>query len=201
MTGFQHCPACATEYVAGVVVCADCGGPLSPGARPDPSMADAATTAPAIVPGSTPDMKLAELPGLQADFAVRALTLEGIVCGVECQGIRKIHLPDSPPHEPLAVTLPVSIYVASDKLSEAQSILRSLEPSDVIGAQWEAAEEETESDTEDAPSSRIREDWAPTEDLEPPPFAEAGSPRGESTTGRLLLFLAVAAAIVFFLAR
>ena len=146
---------------------------------------------------ATPDTKLIDLPGLRADFAVRALTLEGIVCGLECQGIRKIRLPDGAPEEPFAVTLPVSIYVPSDKLSEAQNILRSLESDDVIGAQWEPVPEE-DPNGDRASSSSLAEPLRPKH---PDPFADAGPPRGESTTLRLVLFLIIAAAATYALAR
>src|SRR5690242_21700231 len=112
----QHCPACDEEYVAGVATCVECGGPLQPGplARLEQrartlTRADASADAGGGTP--RPMRLLAEIPGLQADHAVRALLLEGIACRVECQGVGKTYEPDQPPAEPFAITLPVSIYV------------------------------------------------------------------------------------------
>jgi hypothetical protein len=155
----------------------------------------------ASAPASTPDTKLIDLPGLRADFAVRALTMEGVVCGLECQGIRKIRLPDGPPEEPFAVTLPVSIYVPSDKLAEAQIILRSLESDDLIGAQWESVPEGEESEGSDLGPSLGPPDWPPTEDPEPEPSPTVGPPQGESTTLRLIVFLIIASLAAFTLSR
>lgn len=199
MSEVQHCESCRTEYVAGIPGCGDCGGPLRPGPLPDPPP-NARTPAQAPTsPAANPDTKLVELPGLQADFAVRSLTMEGIVCGLECQGIRKVRLPDDPPGEPLAVTLPVSIFVPSDRLADAQSILKSLEPDDLIGAQWEAAPE-PEAEDEDLPACDIPEP-VPMEEREETPLPMADSPRGEGTTMRLLLFLVIGVAVVYALSR
>jgi hypothetical protein len=101
------------------------------------------------------DRLLARLPGAQADVVVKALNLEGIPCLLECQGIRRLCLPDREPGEPLAVTLPVSIYVQVERMQEAQDILDS-SSADVIGEQWaeepQAAEVEETVEAEAAPA-------------------------------------------------
>lgn len=185
--------------MSGVQACGDCGAPLTPGPLPSPPAADSNRHRAEPSAAQTPDTKLIDLPGLQADFAVQALTLEGIVCGLECQGIRKIRLPAGPPEEPLAVTLAVSIYVPSDRMSEAQSILRSLEPEDVIGAQWQPTPEVAASG-EPSPFPRAL-DPPPTDHRLTAPRSTTTPPRGEGTTLRLLLFLAIAAVVTYALAR
>jgi hypothetical protein len=73
--------------------------------RAAPSKPAAATSTGAF------DAVLAQLPGIQADRAVRALLLEEIACFVECQGLTKTYKPGTPPTEPFAVTLPVTVHV------------------------------------------------------------------------------------------
>src|SRR6185503_4732629 len=95
----QHCPTCQTEYVAGIAACADCGGPLTPGPLGRYTGATSAaqqTAASGAAPSGAFDAVLAQLPGIQADRAVRALLLEEIPCFVECQGMTKTYLPGAP---------------------------------------------------------------------------------------------------------
>lgn len=136
----QHCPSCETEYVAGIAACADCGGPLSPGplehlARaPDPAAASGA-------PAAAFDTILATLPGLQAHHAAQALLMEKVPCSLECQGLTKTYI-DSPPAEPLAVTLPVVVRVRAADVDSAQEIVASIDADDLIGEQWSDGEDE-----------------------------------------------------------
>ncbi|MBX3026600.1 hypothetical protein KF840_16970 [bacterium] len=134
----QHCPTCQTEYVAGIAACADCGGPLAPGpldryAAPRGADAPAAS---ASAPAGGFDAVLARLPGLRADHAVRALLLEEIPCFVECEGLTKTYHPGTPPAEPFAVTLPVTVHVRGADLDTAREVLDSLASEDLIGDQW-----------------------------------------------------------------
>jgi len=138
--GFQHCPACDEEYVAGIVACVDCGAPLHPGPLPRlegrAAAAGGADDDEAPLPPGAPDALLVELPGRQAHEAVLALLQEGIICAVECDGAHKLYLPQQRPHEPFAVSRPVSVFVATAHLEAAGEVLASLQSEDLIGAQW-----------------------------------------------------------------
>ncbi|GIW42702.1 MAG: hypothetical protein KatS3mg076_3279 [Candidatus Binatia bacterium] len=77
--------------------------------------------------GKEPRFELvATLPGLEAEFAAQALTLEGIPCVLECGDLRTVRLPGGEPVEPFAVTLPVAIYVGREQAEEAREILSSV---------------------------------------------------------------------------
>jgi hypothetical protein len=197
----QHCPACDEEYVAGVATCVECGGPLQPGplARLEERTraltgADASTGAGGGAP--RPTRLLAEIPGLQADHAVRALLLEGIACRVECQGVGKTYEPDQPPAEPFAVTLPVSIYVSDAQFDAAHEVLNSFEPGDVIGDQW------SNSEAEAAPLAEAESSLEPVADREPlqpsEPLTDA-EPAAESTSLRTVVLIVVVAIVLLFL--
>jgi len=133
--GFQHCPACDEEYVAGIVACVDCGAPL-PRLEGRAAAAGGADDDEAPLPPGAPDALLVELPGRQAHEAVLALLQEGIICAVECDGAHKLYLPQQRPHEPFAVSRPVSVFVATAHLEAAGEVLASLQSEDLIGAQW-----------------------------------------------------------------
>jgi hypothetical protein len=89
-----------------------------------------------VLRGPEPDTLLVTLPGMQAEFAAKALTVEGLTCLLECDGLKRLRYPNQEPPEPLAVTWPVSIYVARTQRDQAREILASTERTDVIGDQW-----------------------------------------------------------------
>lgn len=178
----QHCPSCETEYVAGIAACADCGGPLSPG--PLESMVAAAPAAPPTAAGAAFDTVLATLPGLQAHHAVQALLLENVPCFLECQGLTKTYQPGSPPNEPLAVTLPVTVRVRAADFDNAREILDSMEADDLIGEQWSEGES-----VEAAPAADDDE----AADVARTPEAGDGAPQPQGTS---MLTAAVVVAVV-----
>lgn len=196
----QHCPDCQEEYVAGVAACVECGGALQPGplsrftARSRTGGgADAAALGAAGA--ARPDRWLAELPGLQADQAVRALLFEGITCGVVCEGVAKVYAPGQPPAQPFAVTLPVTVYVTGAQYEGAQEILASLQHDDVIGDQWsEAAVAENEAVVE-VGAADAAEDGEPARADEP---AAADAPTPESTSLRTIVLIVLAAVVLLF---
>lgn len=186
----QHCPTCQTEYVAGVTACADCGGPLAPGPlqRYTAAPAGGATAAPAAAAAF--DAVLAQLPGLQADHAVKALLLEDIPCFVDCQGLTKIYQPGSPPSEPFAVTLPVTVSVRRADLDTAREVLASLESDDLIGEQW--------SDDEIAAAAEAAAaDAAEPDDAQPTP--EDGAPQAQGASMVTAVVIVVVALGLLFL--
>lgn len=200
----QHCPACQTEYVAGIAACADCGGPLSPG--PLGRYAAAPTSAPsgAAVTGAAPagtfDALLARLPGIQADRAVRALLLEEIPCHVECQGLTKSYLPGAPPSEPFAVTLPVAVYVRGADLDTAREVIDSLESEDLIGEQW-SDEELAEAAEAASPTAGVpfaEPPSATAEAIADDPTAGAPEPQRTSMVAVVLVVLVVIGLLLLF---
>jgi len=203
----QHCAACDEEYVAGVASCAECGGPLLPGPLERGASRRTRNAAPPA-DAALPDRLVAELPGLQADHAVRALLLEEIPCRIECQGIEKTYEPGRPPDTPLAMTLPVQIYVGEAQLEAAQDIIASLtEHDDIIGEQWSEAEPVDEDDDEpdvdagaEAANDGESERVAPTAPPQPdePSLADQ-EPAPESTTFRTLLLIVLAGIVMLFL--
>lgn len=168
----QHCPACWTEYVAGVPRCAHCGGALVPGAlperRPEAPAADLIPTGSEPVEWLTrdpPDTLLATLPGETAEVLARLLTSEGIPCLLECRGIRRIRRPGELPAEPIAVTLPVEVSVPTAVLAQARDLLESL-GEDVIGDQW-ASEGVTGSDAAPSAGMADRPPVSPQSEIRP----------------------------------
>jgi len=191
----QHCPTCEEEYVAGVAACVECGGPLTAGpleyfAARERGGSDAP---PAVSAVGRPDQLLAELPGLQAHHAVRALLLEDITCALKCQGVEKVYVPGQPPAEPFAVTLLVRLYVSQAQLEAAQEIIASFGHEDVIGEQWsdvEADDAGSEVEAEvDAASASQPDDLVTT----------AGEPASESTSWRVITLVVLAAVVLFLL--
>jgi hypothetical protein len=150
----------------------------------------------ARIPDRLPDTLLVTLPGLQAEAAARALTLEGMICGLECEGFTTLRRPDQQPEEPFAVTLPVAVYVHHTQRSEAQRILDSLAGNDLIGDQWaHHRHAPMAAPADDEPVSREHR-------LPQPPqlsasYAGPSPPRAEGTTLRFLLLLALGGVLLF----
>jgi hypothetical protein len=197
----QHCPTCQTEYVAGIAACADCGGPLTPG--PLGRYAGGATASRAATAGAPAatgafDAVLTQLPGAQADRAVRALLLEEIPCFVECEGLTKIYQPGSPPTEPFAVTLPVTVHVRHGDLETAREVIDSLDSEDLIGEQWSDEEIAEAAEAAAAPAG------VPFDDGEPPlpsvddPHAGAPEPQRTSMVGVVLIVVVVLGLLLLF---
>lgn len=130
-----------------------------------------------------PDTLLATMPGLQAEFAAKALTLEGMTCLLECDGLKQLRHPHQEPSDPLAVTWPVSIYVAGPQLGEARQILASIQRTDVIGDQWTTADA--------ASARRSRTPYYMPTPRERPTSGDL-APRPEGTGLRFLILLALA---------
>lgn len=196
----QHCPHCQTEYVAGITACADCGGPLSPGplerlerGAGKPARGAAQTAAPAVTAHAAFDTVLARLPGLQADHAVRALLLENIPCFVDCQGLTKIYQPGSPPAEPFAVTLPVTVSVRAADVDTAHEVLASLESDDLIGEQW--SDEEIAAAADAAAPHDAHDDTAHGD-------PDEGAPQAQGTSMvTAVLIVAVVIGLLFLFGR
>jgi hypothetical protein len=191
MSDVQHCETCRTEFVAGVPVCTDCGGPLALGPLPERP----AKGSPANVAAGDEyrcDRLLARLPGAQADVAAKALNLEGVTCLLECEGIRRLCPPDRESDEPLAVTLPVAIYVRGECEREAREILDSL-PADVIGNQWAEEAQADDADEEVEAESELSREGTPPADLP--------AVRSESTTWRVIAIIAVGLFVLLMLSR
>lgn len=203
----QHCTACQEEYIAGVAACVECGGPLEPGPLERSPSARQRDAAPAADGMARAERLVAELPGLQADHAVRALLLEEIPCRTECQGVQKSYLPGRPPDAPLAMTLPVKIYVAEAQLEPAQEVITSLtEHDDLIGEQWSEVEAEdeaddTNNDTDDEPALGTRLEGGasapPSQDAAV--IGEDQEPAPESTTFRTIMLIVLAGIVMLFL--
>lgn len=197
----QHCPSCQTEYVAGIAACADCGGPLTPGPlgryAGEAAAARPATAGTAAASGAC-DAVLTRLPGAQADHAVRALLLEEIPCSVECEGLTRTYQPGSPPTEPFAVTLPVTVHVRHGDLGTARDVIASLDSEDLIGEQW-SDEEIAAAAAAAAPAD------VPFDDGEPPPAADdphAGAPEPQRTSMvSAVLIVVVVLGLLFLFGR
>ncbi|MFN8643772.1 MAG: hypothetical protein U0802_19725 [Candidatus Binatia bacterium] len=194
----QHCPTCQTEYVAGIAACADCGGRLAPGPLERYAATPARGTtrtggeaAPAAAAAF--DAMLAQLPGLQADHAVKALLLEEIPCFVECQGLTKTYQPGSPPAEPFAVTLPVTVRVRSADLETAREIVASLDGDDLIGEQWSDEEIAEAAESAAAPAGVPFDDGGAGD-----PATEAPVAQGTSMVTAVVIFVVVVGLLFLF---
>lgn len=195
-SGFQHCPACDEEYVAGIAACVECGGALQPGPLPRlergerrAAAAAAAPAAAAAIAGA-PDTLLTELPGREAHEAAVALLQEGIVCAVECDGASKVYLPHQSPREPFAVSRQVSVFVAADQVERAGEILASLQSEDLIGEQWASTP---------PPEAGLGDIEPEPADAEPPSDAAPLAP-SRSTMNVVWVVLLGLALLVFMLA-
>ena len=187
----QHCPTCQTEYIAGIAACADCGGPLSPGPLGRYTGAGAAPSQPAAATSTGAfDAVLAQLPGIQADRAVRALLLEEIACFVECQGLTKTYKPGTPPTEPFAVTLPVTVHVRHADLETARDVIASLDSEDLIGEQW--SDEEI---AEAAEAAGVPPEEVDMPDVEPQigqmEDPDAGAPQAQGSSMIVVVVVAI----------
>lgn len=199
-TALQHCPACDEEYVARVDACVECGGVLTAGPLPRleaPGRRARADRAAAGDPVAA-DHLLVELPGQEAHLLVRTLLIEGIPCRVRCQGIEKRYAPGETPQEPLAVTLPVSVFVPAGQREAAEDLLAVTEHEDVIGEQWDAEPASAlEHGHEPVPSNT--EPPADAYDYEPLPVLSPGAdadPLQPQGTSWRLVAMAVAIAVV-----
>jgi hypothetical protein len=197
VTDVRHCNACATEYVAAVRVCAECGAALEAGPYVAPEPSSREDRGPKVLREEPPDRLLVRLPGLQAEFAAQALNLEGIPCTLECEGLRQVRRPGEGPGDPFAVTLPVSVYVPGSAFGTAREVLQSLAADDLIGEQWSGDDPMADvgPSAENAPS--FAEPIRPL-DLDPAP--EIPSSGMEGTGLRLLLVLAAATALALLYA-
>lgn len=191
----QHCEGCQEEYVAGVAACVECGGTLQAGPLPRAGRSRAGVAASAAAGASDLDRLLVELPGLQADLAVRALLLEDIPVRVVCQKNSKVYAAGEKPTEPFAVTLPVSVFVSAAQLDMAQEILDSMQRDDVIGDQWSDPQSDTEGNPIAVESDAASEE--PEDDIADE--ARGAAPRSESTSLRAVVILVVAGLILLFM--
>ena len=201
----QHCPTCQTEYVAGIAACADCGGPLTPGPLGRYTGAATASSASAAAAGSAAasgdfDAVLATLPGAQADQAVRALLLEEIPCFVECQGLTKTYQPGTPPTEPFAVTLPVTVHVRAADLTTAREVIDSLESDDLIGEQWSDEEIAEAAEAAGVPPMAAADDVEELPVIGNEPAAGAPEPQQISMV-TVVVIVAVVIALLFIFGR
>ncbi|MBI1818121.1 MAG: hypothetical protein HYR72_24335 [Deltaproteobacteria bacterium] len=185
-SGVQHCPACRSEFIAGVAACTDCGGPLELGALPDLA---AVTAGKSPIVYDSPDTLLTTLPGVRADLVVRALVMEGIACLLECEGQTKLCGPTDVSQGPFAVTLPVAIYVSGSRMEEAVAVVQSLDRADLVGVEWSegdpvglSAEFEGEAERDAANDDESQLQYA--------------GPLAEDTTHRLIVLLAIVAAVL-----
>lgn len=195
MSQASHCPRCATEFVAGIAQCSDCGGPLTPGELPRagaarPSRSAPSSTAGPVVEGPLPDHHLCTVPGEQAETIARALTFEGIVSLLVCDGMQRLRGPGHESTGPLASRRPVDVYVAAADWEEAEAVVASLDGPDLIGEQWL---DEGEGDDVAAPPRR-----APVVEPEPEPdvLDEEQPVVAERTAPGVWLVLVIVAALV-----
>jgi hypothetical protein len=137
------------------------------------------------------------MPGLQADMIATALTMEGITCLLECQGLRQLRRAEEPSPGLLAGTFLVAIYVAADQIEKAQGVVESVTRGQLIKEQWVADRDtgvgkrraafDAADERENVEAVAIGlETGAP----------ETPAPRAENTTLRLLGLLALAATIL-----
>ena len=197
-----HCADCWTEFVEGITTCSDCGQPLSPGPLPE---SDEEETTPAVKPSfAAIDTFFDELPGERAEFAASVLKLEGIHCRLECEGLVQYRGPDAQPQPPIAVTLPVRIYVAATDVERVREIVASTQEEDLIGESWnevpaeenlaeESRAEEVASETEPEAAGRVEAPEAENE--------LAGEVRAESNTTLIVVFIVALIALLFMFRR
>ncbi len=199
MSDLQHCVACQTEYIATAPACAECGGVLQPGPLPrfEGREDSPQSTEGDGEPMEPPTRVLATLPGEQAEQLAKLLTMEGMACLLECEGLQRLRLPDEPVQEPIAVTLPVALSVPPSRFDDAQAMLASLDQDDAIGSQWTDVEQAEDIEPADDDTDEPAEDLQAQERTEIPLIAA----EPESTTWRFILVLLLAAGLVLALWR
>ena len=189
----QHCPTCATEFVAGARACSDCGGPLTAGPLPDVDANQLiAITSAAQTPSAPPDTLFATLPGQQADYVAQALTEAGIASRLDCDGIQQFNGPGQPHGGPLAVTLPVSVFVPGSQLTAVTEVVRSItRDGEIMNPATIGLE------TVDLEALAMAGE--PVVDTPPPPPPDLSPPQAEGLGLRLWLLLLLAAVALFLM--
>jgi hypothetical protein len=141
------------------------------------------------------DTLLGEFPGEKAEFVAQALTMEGMTSRLECQGMVRHRGPGQEVTGPIAVTLPVSVYVAEANLEHAREIVESVEQEDLIGEEWAAA----------PPADETRDEVTAAEapvELETESSAAQGEPEDaepHSEGVKAPVIIAIVAALLFLL--
>lgn len=205
MDDARHCPDCRNEFMAHVEVCTDCGRPLQAGELPRASARREEEPAHAVgipehgVPPEAPDPPdtlVATLPGEDAEQVARALALEQITSLLDCDGTQELRGPFEPPKPALARRKPVSIYVASQHVDDANAVIESLMHEDPIGEQWRGADGATpvEPDLED--EIAVESEFSATV-AEP---AGMEMPRAEGAGYTWIALLALGAVLALFIA-
>lgn len=202
MSQASHCPACATEFVAGVARCSDCGGPLTPGELPAASgpspYDDSASAIPGLPPMAAataiPDRLLCTVPGEEAETIASALTFEGITSRLVCDGLQRLRGPGQQASGPMSKRRPVEMYVLDEDFAEAEAVLESLDGHDLIGEQWLEDGETATAPAARTPFADVAETTADT------PRLDESAAASQSTRGVWLAVAALLALIGFFLA-
>lgn len=182
-----HCEECWTEFVDGIAQCSDCGGPLRDGPLPEASAVaeDEVAGAAAGVDARTIDTLVGELPGEDAEYLAEALKLEGIHSRLVCGGLSRLRGPGQQATGPLALNLPVQVFVAGVEVERAQEILESIGHEDLVGDAWAEglADHPAEDDAEERGQTGAESIGPPLE------------MRAEGTSSRVVLVLLLAAAV------
>ncbi len=168
---------------------------MTPGELPRTSPARPSRSAPAptsgpVADGPLPDHFLCAVPGEQAETIARALTFEGIVSLLVCDGLHRLRGPGQESSGPLAARRPVDVYVAAADREEAEAIVASLDEPDLIGEQW-LSEGEGDADAESPRRSPVVEPESQAEMT-----GEDEPAVAERTAPAVWLVLAVVAALV-----
>jgi hypothetical protein len=202
MIQYRHCPTCEEEYNATMLVCVECGGPLTDGPL------EYFETGARGARGSDDDdddellesddehlvvdQELAKLPGIQADVIVQGLLDEQIPCAVEIGGRRTLYAPDGPRPQPFGITTPVTVFVAAEHHEPAHDMLVSLpEEDDAIGEQWAAATAALEAEMQD-------DDQAGPSEVAVDQSADAPTPESHSLLTIAVVVIVGILVLVFF---